>query len=235
MYRINTIPGEAAKAKGHASYPEDFPHLRPGESFTAWKAGEDWEIETTLDGAALRERLEEFERTGGSDMNKGYEKLAAAVTKDCEEEGGTLHPEGCCKCGGKCDHHYCDKFKWVIDRAKAYGEATGLNWEDILDSWEQDRNYWYMNYYQDCNQPEIKGGKVRVFDTLEDFRAAIGEMKFRCPSCGKVTADPYECKACGWKVYGLLGDLGKGVFVYVKDKLKGDNIFMPISWEEGKA
>ena len=30
-------------------------------------------------------------------MNKGYEKLAAAVTKDCEEKGGTLHPEGCCK------------------------------------------------------------------------------------------------------------------------------------------
>ena len=63
MYRINTIPGEAAKVKGHASYPEDFPHLRPGESFTAWKAGEDWEIETTLDGAALRERLKEIERT----------------------------------------------------------------------------------------------------------------------------------------------------------------------------
>ena len=62
MYHINTIPGEAAKTKGHASYPEDFPHLRPGESFTAWKAGEDWEIETTLDGAALRERLEECER-----------------------------------------------------------------------------------------------------------------------------------------------------------------------------
>ena len=62
MYRINTIPGEAAKAKGRASYPEYFPQLPPGESFTAWKAGEDREIETTLDGAALRERLEEFER-----------------------------------------------------------------------------------------------------------------------------------------------------------------------------
>lgn len=54
MYRINTIPGEAAKAKGHASYPEDFPHLCPGKNFTAWKAGEDWEIETTLDGAVER-------------------------------------------------------------------------------------------------------------------------------------------------------------------------------------
>lgn len=168
-------------------------------------------------------------------MSKGYEKLSAAVTKDCEEGGGTLHPEGCCKCGGKCFHRYCDTFKWAIDRAKAYGEAMGLNWEDILDSWEESRSYWYMNYYQECNQPEIKAGKVRVFDTLEDYRAAVGEKKFRCPSCGKATADPYECKACGWKVYGFLGDLGKGVFVYIKDKLKGCNIFMPIAWEEEKA
>lgn len=60
MFRINSIPGEAAKKKGHASYPEDFPHLRPGEDFTAWKAGEDWEIETTLTGEALKERLQIF-------------------------------------------------------------------------------------------------------------------------------------------------------------------------------
>ena len=167
-------------------------------------------------------------------MSKGYEKLAAAVTKDCEERGGTFHSDGCCECGGKCAHRYCDKFNWVIDRAKAYGEATGLNWEDILDSWEESRHYWYMNYYQDCNQPDVKGDKVRLFDTLVDFRASIGDMKFRCPSCGKVTTDPYECKYCGWKIYGFLGDLGKGVFVYVKDKLKGDNIFMPIAWEEAQ-
>lgn len=46
------------------------------------------------------------------------------------------------------------------------------------------------------------------------------------------THTDYNCKACGWAVYGLLGDLGKGVFVYVKEKLHGDNIFMPIAWEE---
>ena len=27
-------------------------------------------------------------------------------------------------------------------------------------------------------------------------------------------------------------DLGKSVFVYVKEKLRGDNIFMPIAWKE---
>ena len=62
MYKINSIPGAAAREKGHASYPEDFPHLRPGEDFTAWRAGEDWEIETTLDGETLLQRLKELER-----------------------------------------------------------------------------------------------------------------------------------------------------------------------------
>lgn len=168
-------------------------------------------------------------------MSAGYDKLKAAVDKDCKKDGGTIHPEGCVACGGKCFHKYCDKFKWVIDRAKAYGEATGLNWEDVLDGWETDRNYWYMNYYQDCNQPEIKAGKVKVFGTILELKEAIGEMKFRCPSCGKESQNPYECKACGWKVYGLLGDIGKGVFVYVKEQLRGETMFMPVSWEEDKV
>ncbi len=65
MYRINTIPGEAEKTKGHASYPEDFPHLRQGENFKAWKVGEDWEIETTLNGEALENRLKTFAKQEG--------------------------------------------------------------------------------------------------------------------------------------------------------------------------
>ena len=84
MYSINTIPGEAAKAKGHASYPEDFPHLRPGESFTAWKAGEDWEIETTLYGAALRERLEELERMEA----RGHDGRLQRENKEAPRTGG---------------------------------------------------------------------------------------------------------------------------------------------------
>lgn len=60
MFRFNSIPGAAAKEKGYASYPEDFPHLRLGENFKAWKSGNDWEIETTLCEAALEERLQFF-------------------------------------------------------------------------------------------------------------------------------------------------------------------------------
>lgn len=62
MCRINKTPGEAAKAKGRACYPEDFSRLGHGEDFTAWRAGEDLEIETILEGGALLERIKEFEK-----------------------------------------------------------------------------------------------------------------------------------------------------------------------------
>lgn len=62
MYRINTIPGKAAAIKGYASFPEDFPNLRPGEDFSARKVGADWEIETTLGGEALEKRLQIFKQ-----------------------------------------------------------------------------------------------------------------------------------------------------------------------------
>lgn len=201
-------------------------------------------------------------------MSKGYESLVEKVKRDCDKGQGCFNPNGCdhefyryepaeehmkkygdkvCKCVSKCSHKYCDTFKWIIDRAKHYADKTGLNWEDILDSWEEDCNYWYMNYYQECNQPEIKGDKVKVFDTVEDMLKSIGKKQFRCPSCGGISTNPYSCdsgleiekatkrkpaKVCDWKVYGLFGDLGKGVFVFCKDKVKGETIFMPVSWEQ---
>ena len=60
MFKINTIPGQAAREKGYARYPEDFPHLTHGADFAAWRSGDDWEIETILDGQALVDRWNSF-------------------------------------------------------------------------------------------------------------------------------------------------------------------------------
>lgn len=184
----------------------------------------------------------------------GYESLKKVVMRDCNDNDscGCFNPEGCnvenARIGKygedgykSCFHDYCDKFKWAIDRAKHYGEKLGLDWKDVLDSLEEDRNYWYMNYYQECNQPEIKGEKIKVFETVEDMLKSIGKKEFRCPSCGGISTSPYKCnsglemskgKTCDWNVGGLFGDLGKGISVYCKDKLKGETIFMPIDWEQ---
>lgn len=154
----------------------------------------------------------------------GYKKLLAAVQHDEQKSPGF--------------HDYRGKLDWAKARAEHYAEKTGLSATDILNAWEDRRDYWYMNYYQESNQPEIKGDKVRVFDTTEALQTAIGERKFRCPSCGGVSTHPYECNAsaeCDWKAYGLFGTMGKGAYVFVKSVLAGEEFFMPVAWEGASA
>lgn len=156
---------------------------------------------------------------------EGYRKLLAAVESDEAKS-----PRG---------NEYRAKFAWAIARAKHYAEKTGLTPEAILDSWEKRRDYWFLNFYQEANQPEIKADRVRIFETVEDLLKSIGSAGFRCPSCCGVSKSPYECnsgkkaygKICDWKVYGLFGHMGKGIAVFVKEKFALENLFMPIAWE----
>jgi hypothetical protein len=171
---------------------------------------------------------------------EGYKKLLAAVENDEKTQKGF--------------HNYREKLAWVLERSKHYAEKTGLDQADILNSWEKLRNYWYMNYYQDANIPLIEGDSVRVFETIADMKASIVKPEFRCPACEGISKDAYTCdsgkkmmvtkgkgknaklvegdKVCDWKVYGLFGHLGKGVYVFVKSEMRGQNVFKPVAWEK---
>ena len=83
VYHINTIPGEAAARNGHAAYPEDFPHLRPGENFTAWRTGWQWEIETTLKGEALLDRLKVLRKQDIEDQTEELQYIFSFATEGC--------------------------------------------------------------------------------------------------------------------------------------------------------
>lgn len=167
---------------------------------------------------------------------EGYKSLRAAVDKDYAGDRDYQK-------GGRPFHDYQAKFDWTIERAQHYGEALDMDPAEVLDAWEMGRDYWYMNYYQDMKQPKIDASHVRVFDTVPQFLDAIEERKFRCPACAGISNDAYACdsgverdgKPCDWKAYGLLGTLGKGAFVYVKEKLSGQSIFMPVAWEASAA
>lgn len=162
---------------------------------------------------------------------EGYKKLLASVEKDETRRPG--------------DHDYRGKLAWVLERAKHYAEITGLEASDILDAWEKERGYWYMNYYQDSQQPPLTNKDVRIFDAQIDFENSVGKAGFRCPMCEGISRSPYECTSgkemrkgviCDWKSYGLFTTLDKGVFVFFKDAMRGQNIFMPIEWEkEGES
>ena len=156
---------------------------------------------------------------------KGYQTLSQAVEQDIARNQKNTE--------------YAEKLNWVIDRVLHYAEKLNLSASELLNKWEEKRDYWYMNYYQDCNMPKIEEGKVFVFDTVDDFLKSIPSKKFICPYCKGITTNPYECnsgikkdnKTCDWKVYGLF-DL-EHVTVFVKDKLRFDKVFTPVDWEEG--
>lgn len=164
--------------------------------------------------------------------SEGYKSLREAILND--------------KDSGRSEDERMEKLMFAVERAEEYAYKTGLDSGDILTAWERDRDYWYMNYYQDANQPPIlDNGKVRVFDTTDEMIKAIGDRKFRCPRCKGVSSSPYECDSgikvellndtygpCDWKVYGLFGHMGKGVYLFVKEKMRGEPMFMPISWED---
>ena len=167
-----------------------------------------------------------------SEIKKGIESLRADVLRDANSEpkfSRNKNHNGAedCPCA------YCRHFRWALDRAAYYAEKLGTTVEAVMEAWETDRSYWYMNYYQDSNQPLIEGDDVRVFDTPEDFRKAVTK-EFRCPRCGKVSTDPQECTQtdCDWKAYGLLRTLGKGVTVLSRNPIAKVHIFMPVAWEQ---
>lgn len=85
MYWINTIPGKAMAKKGHANFPEDFTRLRPGETFTAWRVKSGWEIETTLEGKELIDRLKEIEERVSNERSQELQYIISFAEESCFE------------------------------------------------------------------------------------------------------------------------------------------------------
>lgn len=145
-------------------------------------------------------------------MKKGIESLRSAVMKDCANGQNCFNEKGCdhefhrtvpetnpelikmgfktcCKSVSKCTHKYCDKYVWVLNRAQHYAEKTGKTRDEILEIWETDRSYWYMNYYQECNQPKLEGENIIFYDEwIAQLKERFGDDSrhwvFKCPACG---------------------------------------------------
>lgn len=147
-------------------------------------------------------------------MKKGIESFKAAVMKDCQSANNCFSENGCtkerykylpednpkliemgfkqkCVANTKCTHDYCGKYKWVLERAKHYAAKTGKTVEEVMEIWENDRTYWYMNYYQDCNQPLLNSESIINYeDWLAELKNRFGndakKWAFKCPSCNNV-------------------------------------------------
>jgi hypothetical protein len=141
------------------------------------------------------------------------------------------------------DKRFETKLEWIKEMVEDYSRFLEIDKRDILQAFEDRRDYWSANYYQAANFPKLDD-KVKVFETQEDLMQSIKSKKFICPACGQTQTSPYECnsghkdkdgKVCNWKSYGLLGTMGKGFRFTVKEsfleKPVVDDIFMPVEFE----
>lgn len=147
-------------------------------------------------------------------MEKGLASFKEAVMRDCNQYNNCFNENGCnheftrmvpednprliamgitqsCRSVSKCSHKYCDKYVWVLERAKHYAEKSGKTFEEILTIWETDRSYWYMNYYQECNQPLLNSGNIIMHDDwIAELKKRFGNdaknWAFKCPQCGHI-------------------------------------------------
>ena len=94
-----------------------------------------------------------------------------------------------------------EKLDWALARADQYADYLGIDRDTVLAAWEERRDYWYVNYYQEANQPDLANRHVLTLAEWEDEgRRLYGndklDWKFRCPACGHIQT-PREFKAAG--------------------------------------
>ena len=134
VYYINTIPGEAVAQKGHADFPKDFPHLRPGENFTAWRVGYDWEVETTLTGESLLARLKTLKDQAAEERTRELQYIVSFAG------AGGFDMELACNQLRSLWTAYCLRHNLAVD--------TGTSDHTLMDVWERiaavegDTAYW---------------------------------------------------------------------------------------------
>lgn len=116
--------------------------------------------------------------------------------------------------------------KFLYERVPQYAKVMSKTELETLEILAKSRNCNYTNYFQNANFPDLSD--VFVFENIEELKAKFPSKKYQCPACGGISTDYQECNSgktvdkkgkevCDWKVYGLFGDMGKGIKVLIKD------------------
>lgn len=126
---------------------------------------------------------------------------------------------------------------WIDQMIRNYAEVLNMPIDEVVERMESGRQYWWPNYYQPCNFPELSSKSILgIFKTYDEFRDYAKEHwdGFVCPKCGAISQHPQECvhrinkdNVCDWCAYGLLDISNLGVIV-LESGLKKIPIFKPV-------
>lgn len=153
-------------------------------------------------------------------------KLDTLIEKLTNDKGwNTLNSDG--------SRRFDKKLIWLRKMIIQYAEKLNMTIGDVVNSFEDNRDYSWPNYYQEANFPNLdKVDEVTIYETIDDFKKA--NKLFKCPACGNVYTHPYQCEhrvkkdgICNWTAGGLF-KFGLHYVVIKEHSLVPIGIFKPV-------
>lgn len=104
---------------------------------------------------------------------------------------------------------------WLEEMVRQYAQKIGVSVDECTALLDAGRDYWWPNYYQPANFPDLEApGRhfLGYYASPSALRAYAAEhwAGFRCPRCGNVGESPTECAhriandgVCDWCAFGL--------------------------------
>jgi hypothetical protein len=102
----------------------------------------------------------------------GYISLKAAYIKDVREAAIESYPM-------RNKAEFLRKFNWVIGRAQHYALKQKISIERVLNHWEEERSHWWLNYYQECNQPKLHSSALQPKKVKKPLQSTKKPPKWR--------------------------------------------------------
>ena len=99
-------------------------------------------------------------------QSDGYKSLKAAYERDVQDAHKTAQ-RGHRPMRNK--QEFRKLFDWVIARATHYAYHKQTTVDVILNQWEARRDYWWLNYYQESNQPWLIKSEHVKHRTLRNY------------------------------------------------------------------
>lgn len=86
--------------------------------------------------------------------SEGYRSLKKALAKDVMEASARDRAL-------RSKAEFYSLFNWVIARAKHYAHRQGVSVAEVLNRWEEGRDYWWLNRYGEYRQQKLPSGRPR--------------------------------------------------------------------------
>lgn len=117
-------------------------------------------------------------------------------------------------------------------RSAHYAEKLGIEQETIIRLWEEKRNFYIPNYYQDAHFPLLNDGNTIIVQNMSEFKQKFPSGKFKCLK-HHVLNQPYYCDECQTHSAGMF-NFGQVKVISIDDferRPKPEYIFQPVEFK----